>query len=75
MPTATDRDELAGDGAGIETLTTRQQWVMHPHGIKFTDSSVAGQSPTDTEYQNEANWDRVYPERKQINMALLRTNG
>lgn len=75
VPTATDRSELAGDGAGVETLTTRQQWVMHPHGIKFTDSSVAGQSPTDTEYQNAANWDRVYPERKQINMALLRTNG
>ena len=75
VPTATDRDELAGDGAGVETLTTRQQWVMHPHGIKFTDSSVAGQSPTDTELLNDANWDRVYPERKQINMALLRTNG
>lgn len=75
VPSATDRDELAGDGAGVETLTSRQQWVLHPHGIKWTDSSVAGQSPTDAELINAANWDRCYPERKQINMALLRTNG
>lgn len=74
-PVATDRNELAGDGAGVETLSTRRQFVMHPHGIKFTDTTVTGQSPTDTELELEGNWDRVYPERKQVKMALLQTNG
>ena len=75
VPVATDRNELAGDGAGMETLSTRRQWVMHPTGIKFTDNSVTGQSPTDAEFELATNWDRVYPERKQIPMALLKTNG
>ncbi len=75
VPSETDRVPLAGDGGGMETLTTRKQFLMHPSGIKFTDSSVTGQSPTNTEFELAANWDRVYPERKQISMALLKTSG
>jgi hypothetical protein len=48
---------------------------MHPYGIKWTDTSVGGEFPTVAELRLAANWDRVYPERKQIPLALLITNG
>lgn len=74
-PVAVDEDESAGDGAGVETLWTRRQFAIHPYGIKWTDASVSGEFPTNAELRLAANWDRVYPERKQIPMALLITNG
>jgi len=33
-PVAVEYDELAGDGAGVETLVERKQWLMHPEGYK-----------------------------------------
>lgn len=75
VPVETDRVPLAGDGGGMETLTTRKQFLIHPTGIKFTDTTVTKESPTNAEFALAANWDRVYPERKQIPMALLITNG
>ena len=72
---STDVDESAADGMGIEELWTRQQFVCHPYGIKWTDSSVSGEFPTNTELRTAANWDRVYAERKQIPIACLITNG
>lgn len=74
-PVSTDNDESAGDGMGVEELWTRRQFAMHPYGIKWTDNTVAGEFPTNAELALAANWDRVYPERKQIPMALLITNG
>ena len=72
---STDNDESAAGGMGVEELWTRRSFAMHPYGIKFTDSSVAGEFPTNTELRTAANWNRVYAERKQIKMALLITNG
>ena len=74
-PVEMDEDASAADGMGVEELWTRRQFVCHPYGIKFTDSSVAAEFPTLAELQTAANWDRVYVERKQIAMALLITNG
>jgi hypothetical protein len=74
-PVAVEEDESAGDGAGVETLWTRRQFAIHPYGIKWTDSSVGGDFPSNAELRLSANWLRVYPERKQIPMALLITNG
>jgi hypothetical protein len=70
-----DREPGQGNGVGVDTLYTRRQFVMHPYGIKFTDTSVAGEFPTNTELATAANWDRVYAERKQIPIAFLLTNG
>lgn len=70
-----DNDESAADGMGVEELWTRRQFAIHPYGIKFTDSSVAAEFPTNAELRLAANWDRVYPERKQIPFAVLITNG
>lgn len=72
---AVDRDESRGNGMGIEELWTRRQFAIHPYGIKWTDTAVAGAFPTNAELATATNWDRVYPERKQIHMALLITNG
>ncbi len=75
VPVETDRAPKQGDGGGVEELWTRRQYVMHPYGIKWTDSSVAGQSPTNGECELATNWDRVYPERKQIGLVEIVTNG
>lgn len=72
---AVERDEAAGMGSGGETLFTRRQFLMHPPGIKWTDSSVTGNFPSNADLVKAANWDRVYAERKQIPIAALVTNG
>lgn len=74
-PAEVKRDALQGNGMGVETLVNRRQYVMHIPGIKWTDSSVAGEFPSYADLKNVANWSRVYPERKQIPIALLITNG
>jgi len=74
-PVEVHREPLAGNGMGIEYLITRRQFVMHPYGIKWTDSSVSGQFPSNADLATTANWDRVYVERKQIPIAALVTNG
>ena len=56
VPTETDRDSLAGE----DYLINRQQFILHPRGVKFTDSSVAGTFPTNAECEAGANWSKVY---------------
>lgn len=75
VPVTTDRDEDSGNGAGQETLYTRRQYILHPQGFAWTDAARAGQFPTNAENQDATNWTRVYPERKQVPMAILVTNG
>jgi hypothetical protein len=75
VPVETFRHPAQGNGGGVEELWTRRQFAMHPYGIKWTSSSMAGMSPTDAELRDAANWSRVYAERKQINIAVLITNG
>ena len=64
VPTETDRDSLAGD----DILINRQHFVLHPRGVKFTASSVAGASPTNAECEASANWTRVY-ENKNVRIV------
>lgn len=75
MPVEVDREPLAGGGAGVETLVTRKQFALHPYGIKWTDSSVAAEFPSNAELRTAANWSRVYTDRKLIPIATLITNG
>lgn len=70
VPTETDRDSLAGD----DILINRRHYILHPRGIKFTDTSVAASSPTNAELAAAVNWDRVY-EKKNIRLVELVTNG
>jgi len=64
VPTETDRDTLAGN----DILINRKHYILHPRGIKFTNSSVAGASPNNTELATPANWERVY-ENKAIRIV------
>lgn len=66
-PTELDRDSLAGD----DILINRQHFLLHPRGIKWTDSSVAGSSPTNTEVENSSNWEKVY-DQKNIRIVALK---
>lgn len=74
-PVEVSRDPKAGNGEGQETLFTRNHFVMHPAGVKWTSSSMVGKSPTWAELTTAANWNRVYAERKQIPLAFIKTNG
>ncbi|MBV4427150.1 major capsid protein [Clostridium tyrobutyricum] len=64
VPTETDRDTLAGD----DILINRKHYILHPRGVKFTNTSVAGSSPTNTELATATNWERVY-ENKAIRIV------
>lgn len=70
-----ERKPDQGNGVGGDILYTRRQFVMHPYGIAWQDNTVAGEFPTNAELETAANWDRVYPERKQVGISYLITNG
>jgi len=67
VPTETDRDSLAGE----DILINRQHFLLHPRGVKFTSTSVAGSSPTNTELATATNWNRVY-ENKNIRIVAFK---
>lgn len=73
-PVATEFDELAANGAGIETLVERKQWLVHPEGYRWNEATVAGDSPSVAEVALPANWTRVF-ERENVGIAFLVTNG
>lgn len=64
------RDELKGE----DRIITRRNYAIHPTGMKFTNSSVAGQTPTNTELKTVGNWDRQF-NVKNMGFAILKTNG
>lgn len=64
VPTETDRDSLAGE----DILINRRHFLLHPRGIKFTDASVVGESPTNAELATASNWSQVY-DKKDIRMV------
>lgn len=67
VPTETDRDSLQGD----DILINRRHFILHPRGVKFTSSSVAGSSPTNAELATAANWLRVY-EAKNVRIVQFK---
>ena len=74
VPAEVERVAAGGNGEGVETLHSRQHFIMHPRGIKYLGASQAGASPTNAELALAANWDRVY-DRKLIRFGALQTNG
>ena len=74
-PVEVDSQPAQGNGRGVETLWTRRQIALHVYGVKFTDTSVAGEFMTNAELMTAGNWDRVAASRKHIPAALLITNG
>lgn len=66
-PVETDRDSLASD----DILINRRAFVLHPFGVRFTNTTVTGATPTNAELATAANWAKVY-EDKAIGLALLK---
>lgn len=75
MPSEFIRKPDAGNGGGEEILYSRRSDIIHPAGFEFTSASVAGQSATQAELATAANWNRVFTSRKNVALAVLRTNG
>lgn len=73
-PVEVEREALAGNGAGIETLVERKQMILHPGGYDWTETTVAGISPTVSECALAANWERKF-ERENVALAWIITNG
>lgn len=76
MPVETKRYPGKGNGSGMEVLYTRRQFALHPLGHNWKEASVALQFPSNTELETAGNWERKFPERKQLPfVALITKNG
>lgn len=73
IPVAVKREELQGNGAGIEILVTRRQFALSPYWFSFTNASVADEFPTNAELALAANWDRKATERRHIPFVAIKT--
>jgi hypothetical protein len=66
--------EFQREGLASETyFITRRSFILHPRGIKWTNSSIAKSAPTNAECEMAVNWDRVY-QKKNIRTVMLETN-
>jgi hypothetical protein len=54
-------------------LINRRRYILHPRGVKFTSASVAGDSPTNAELENGANWTRVF-DNKNVRIVAVEHN-
>lgn len=64
--TEIDRDSLSSSGEDF--LINRNIFILHPRGIKWTETEVADTFPTNAELEKGTNWTRVY-EDKAIRMV------
>jgi hypothetical protein len=67
VPTETDRDSLAGE----DILINRQHFILHPRGIKWTETAVLGNTPTFAEIATAGNWSKVY-DTKNIRLVIFK---
>ena len=63
------RAALASDSVFIN----RRRYILHPRGVKFTSAAVVGNSPTNAELENGANWSRVF-ESKNVRIVAIEHN-
>lgn len=54
-------------------LINRRRYILHPRGVRFTSSVVAGDSPTNAELENGNNWARVF-ENKNVRIVAIDHN-
>jgi len=64
-----DRVSLAGQNIFIN----RRRFVLHPRGVKWTDTVRAGDNASNTELATSSNWLRVF-EAKNVRMVLVKHN-
>jgi len=76
MPSELQREALVGQGSGQDILVYRQNEIIHPQGFAFQSSGLAqGITATLAQLEAATQWDRVYTERKNIPLAVLKSNG
>lgn len=76
VPTAVERVEAAGNGAGQEILHSRRELMFHPVGHAYIGTAPSGGPSNADTVNNLANadsWRRVYSSRQQIPIARLIT--
>ncbi len=56
VPTEVGRNGLASQ----DFLINRRHFLLHPRGVKWTEDTVANETPTNAELATAANWERVY---------------
>ncbi len=54
-------------------LINRRRYILHPRGVKFTSAAVVGDSPTNAELENGANWARIW-ENKNVRIVAVDHN-
>ena len=54
-------------------LINRRRYILHPRGVKFTSTSVAGDTPTNAELETGSNWIRVF-ENKNVRIVAIEHN-
>jgi len=74
IPVEVHREPLQGKGGGTEAIIERVNWLIHPFGYQWKESSIGLYSPTLAELAEAAQWDRVVA-RKNVPIAYLITNG
>lgn len=76
VPVEVFRKPAAGNGGGQDVLFSRVEWVVAPTGYAYVGTPPAG-GPSNAATTNNlgaaASWQRVYPQRKQIKIARLKT--
>ena len=43
-------------GGGTDILYTNRSLILHPNGVSFLPDNITGETPTDAEFTNKANW-------------------
>ncbi len=69
---ATEIDRDKKKGSGVDYLINRNAFILHPRGIKWTNTVRENvETPTRAELSNAQNWERVY-EPKQIRIVAFK---
>ena len=72
--TGTEGVEIARVPLDSDTvLINRRRYILHPRGVRFNSAAVAGDSPTNAELENGANWTRVF-ENKNVRIVAIDHN-
>lgn len=76
VPIESERDPSNANGGGSSVLYSRVEWLVHPTGHAYIGTAPDG-GPDNTANAHmlgaAASWNRVFPQRKQIKIARLRT--
>lgn len=62
VATEVDREKMSSSGEDF--LINRRIFILHPRGIKWTETSVADEFPSNAELATGTNWQLVYEPKK-----------